>query len=89
MLSIVKYRRKARLLEEVIPYEDDRIKEAQAERTRLEVEAAKTNGDLEVVLFGSKDLDTLKTTHSRYFESLDDMRRNFRQALNLEALRAS
>jgi hypothetical protein len=39
----------------------------EAMKYRLELEAVRTDGNIEIAALSSKSLDTLKSTHSRYF----------------------
>ena len=55
-------------------YPDVEIEKANGERLAIEIKYAKRS-DIEVVILQSASLDELHKTHSRYFKSLEQLRR--------------
>ncbi len=65
---LIVYERKSGTLEKLKEYPEDQGELALRERFRIE--AGDDNGkDLEVVVLGGESLETIKTTHARYFKT--------------------
>ena len=70
MIFLIRYRRSAGQLIDVTQFTDAERDEAHAARLRLELDLMNQRDGDEVCLLEADNLEALKKTHRRYFESL-------------------
>ncbi|SEC42416.1 hypothetical protein [Arthrobacter woluwensis] len=63
---VIQYNRKSGELEDLETFEG-RDGSRKALKRRLELEARRTDSDVEIVSLNARSLDEIKVTHSRYF----------------------
>ncbi|MDY0745399.1 hypothetical protein SNE35_12830 [Paucibacter sp. R3-3] len=73
MIYLIDYDRQSGKLREMRTYPDEMRATAEYERLQLELGLLVERLTREVVLFEATDEASLRHTHSRYFESLEDL----------------
>ena len=69
---VVVYDRSTGMLVSIEQFDKDRIENARTVRASLEI-ARRSEPEIEVVLLGADSEETLRRTHSRYFESPSEL----------------
>ncbi len=85
MIFLIEYDRASRTRVRFEQFEDDQRKAAMKRRLRLELEAARTALDHEIVLLEAESEKDIRQTHSRYFVDVQTLRNRLATGLDRAA----